>query len=54
MSPSIPMSRIVDEVKWQLLEPHLPIDRIEQIIADEQAALDARRTARATEQEDDR
>lgn len=51
MSPSIPTSRIVDDAKRQLLEPPLPIDRIDQIIADEQAALDARRAARAAEEQ---
>lgn len=48
MSPIVPMSRIVDDAAQIILEPPL---RIDQIIADEQAALDARRAARAAEQE---
>lgn len=51
MSPSIPTTRIVEQVKRDLLEPPLPIDRIDQIIADEQTALATRRAARAAEEQ---
>lgn len=45
MSPSIPTSRIVEDVKRDLLEPPLPM--IQRIVDEEQAALDTRRAARA-------
>ncbi|MGP5376390.1 hypothetical protein ACTXM8_10400 [Brachybacterium alimentarium] len=51
MTRSIPMSKIVAEAAQMILEPPLPIDRIDQIIAEEQAGIDARRAARAAEQE---
>lgn len=52
MTRSIPMSKIVAEAAQVILEPPLPIDRIDQIIADEQAGIDARRAARAAVTED--